>query len=118
MLRLITHVSRKDKVSIEDLTKPFPWSSVNRLCIESIVCDAWKLARSDLDVADEFNKDYILETRSSKSQLMKATRINCSNFVRQGVRIMNSEHLSLLSGASCIKDVKKIVKDKVCNFPF
>ena len=118
MLRLMTHVSRKDKVSIEDLTKPFPWSSVNRLCIENIVCDAWKLARSDLDVADEFNKDYMLETRSSKRQLMKARRINCSNFVRQGVKIMNSEHLSLLSGASCIKDVKKIVKDKVCNFPF
>ena len=91
LIRLIIGVKRKDKVSISELSRPFPWASVNRLGIEAVILDAWKTLRYDHELADEFSNEYTRNTRSATQEILKPSSKHCGQFVTKAVKLLNTK---------------------------
>ena len=118
LLRLIKGVKRKDKIPIHELSKDLPWSSINRLGIETVALDAWKTIHYEHDLSSEFSIDYQKETRSATQELLKPKSKYFSHFTKQSTKLLNTKDFEDIRHLSNSSEVKKLIRKKIMNFPF
>ena len=76
-LRLLTNNKRKDHAKIEDMLKELGWLSVNQLCAETRLVEAWKSVN-----LEEYCMSEIL---TKKNKLQYSTRSNDQTFLQSGM---------------------------------
>ena len=114
--RLIHNINRTDRISINELHKLSPWLSLNQMCVESVALETWK-ARSCFDMSENYNSAYTRNTRAATDQVIKE-KVNASEFVRNGIKILNDKRFQSVKYLHDLTDVRKHIKKCITSIPF
>ena len=114
--RLIHRIKREDHVSREDLTKLSPWVSFNHMSANAIILDSWR-ALNDPTLSTMYTCDYNRNTRSASNEILKPSQHYHSNFVAQGLKLLNDPRFSIVRNINDPKHVKHHVKANLKTLP-
>ena len=114
--RLIHGIKREDRVSKEDLARMSPWVSFNHMSAIAIIMDSWR-ALNDPTLSTMYTCEYTRNTRSASNEILKPSQHNYSNFVAQGLKLLNDPRFSIVRNISDPKHVKNHVKANLKTLP-
>ena len=118
-MRVILGKKKSDKISIKSLLEQCGWQSINRLTIKFILLQGWRTLTFNLncEIVDDLTKEYARDTRATARKDFASDEKKYSTFVNNLARLLNCDKLSAVKACAEVKDVKKIVTDKLESFP-
>ena len=91
-MRTLMKKKLSDIISISELLESCGWHSVNRLTIQNILMDAWKMITFDLshDIVSDITKDYSRNTRAAEKGDFCPDPFIASKVVKTSARLLNN----------------------------
>ena len=122
-LRLLTNHKRKEHVRIEDMLKQLGWLSINQLCAETRLIEAWKSANLENysigDILIRKEKSSHMNTRSNSQTLFKSgnkDKFTNASFAQRTEEIWNQAPIGVRE-ATQLPQAKRAIRTFVQTIP-
>ena len=122
-LRLLTNRKRKDHVKVEDMLKELQWLSINQMCAETRLLEAWKTTNINdycmQDIMKEKEKSNYMSTRSNDHHLFKtcpSDKFTNRSFAQRTAQIWNVAPKTIKEARS-LSSAKSAIRTFVKNLP-
>ena len=114
--RLINNINRKDCISREKLAELSPWISCNRMNAAAVLMDTLK-SLNDPTLGAMYSINYARDTRAASKEILKPTQQKPSEFVKQGIKLLNDPRFDTLKSITNPIKLKTTVKSIVKTLP-
>ena len=108
-LRLLTNKNWEDHASIREMLEELKWSSINQLCAETRLIEAWKTVHEE-----EYCMQDVLSIKKKSEQMTMATRSSGTERLEQGVinKFTNGRFVNPTARIwnECPKEIKEEIK--------
>ena len=122
-LRLLTNNKRQDHARVADMLEELKWLSINQLCAETRLLEAWKTVHQEdyciKDILQVKKKSKHMSTRSNEQTMFeqgKENRFASGSFVQKTTQIWNAAPKNVKE-ATTIQQAKKMIRQYVKTLP-
>ena len=122
-LRLLTNKRRRDHAKIEDMLKELEWLSINQLCAEIRLLEAWKSVQPEdycmKDTLQKKEKSRHMGTRSDNQTLLVTgdkDKFTNGSFVHLTAKVWNSAPINVKESVN-LSEARRAIRKFVRTLP-